>query len=66
LGKPRKNPTLTWALKVLTYPKPASPTHAVGKPSCISSRTSSPHCLMRSNHGRAIARRCSGCPLSHA
>src|SRR5262245_53267326 len=39
---PRKNPTLTWALKALTYANAASPTHTVGWPSCNNSRTPKP------------------------
>src|SRR5581483_223499 len=35
--------------------KGASPKHAVGQPSCKSSRTSSPHLRITSNHSRATA-----------
>src|SRR5262245_2065480 len=52
---PRKNPTLTWALKALTYANAALPTHAVGWPSCNNSRTSSPQSRMTSNQRFAIA-----------
>src|SRR5689334_15729579 len=52
---PWKKPTLTWEVNAFTYANPPSCTHTVGAPSCISSRTSSPHRRMTSNHFRAIA-----------
>jgi hypothetical protein len=61
---PLKKPTLTCDLKVLTYPNAASFTHATGQPSCISSRTSSPHSRICANHFRAIERSSSGFEFS--
>src|SRR5881394_104618 len=44
----------------------ASPKHATGQPSCKSSRTSSPHFRITSNHCCAIAPSSPACSFIHA
>src|SRR6267154_1293939 len=56
--------TCEW--KTLTYPKGASPKHATGQPSCKSSRTSSPHLRITSNHCCAMAPNSPACSFIHA
>src|SRR6266404_990916 len=56
--------TCEW--KTLTYPKGASPKHATGQPSCKSSRTSSPHFRIASNHPCAMAPNSPECSFIHA
>src|SRR5512139_3940397 len=51
---PWKKPTLTCAVKALTYANGASSTHTTGHPSCSSSRTSGPQRRICSNHRRAM------------
>ena len=61
----RKNPTFTCEVNTLTCPKVASPRHATGQPSCKSSRTSSPHPRITSNHSCAMALQFTPCSFIH-
>src|ERR1700733_11256034 len=63
---PWKNPTFTCEVNILTYPKGASPKHATGQPSCKSSRTSSPHFRITSNHCCATDPNRPACSFIHA
>ena len=61
-----KNPTFTCAVNTFTYPNATSPRHAEGSHHASSSRTSSPHRRIASNHSRAMAPSSPACASIYA
>src|SRR5258708_38151847 len=61
-----KEPDVYVRMEYIDVAEGASPKHATGQPSCKSSRASSPHFRITSNHGCATAPNSPECSLIHA
>src|SRR5258708_37156184 len=61
-----KEPDVYVRMEYIDVAEGASPKHATGQPSCKSSRTSSPHFRITSNHCCAIAPNSPACSFIHA